>query len=346
MKKTIITQLITVFKKESFTLKQAYEICPQNHPESVRARIYESLGDLFIRVEKGVYEATLEGLRTIFIEGEGRDLSFLEENSIDAIITDYPWLDKTAHKGGNRNFANSYEGFQYSQSDFNEKACVLKPGSFLVEFMPLESESNWQELARIKQLAVNAGLQYYAKVPYIENNIRNTGRTSKAGGDILIFTKGKARALRPDAKKNKANGVSSGYFMSGAAGMLPVQFEAPLPPKKELRHQSMKSLALIKSLLGYFTKEEDVVLDQFSGSFVVSKACQELKRYSIGIEKDPVLVERATEWFNESGACVLHVLDQVVDSVKNISSIAVEKIDPHDWKNSCEDYYGKQLSLF
>jgi hypothetical protein len=189
MKRTIITKLLTAFQKESFTLKQAYQLCPENHPESVRARIYESLGELFQRVEKGVYEATLDGLRSIFIEGDGRDLSFLEDDTVDCIITDYPWLDQKAHKGGSRNFANTYEGFQYSQGDFDEKARVLKPGSFLVEFMPLESESNWQELARIKQLAINAGLKYYAKVPYLENVIRNTCRTSKAGGDILVFTK-------------------------------------------------------------------------------------------------------------------------------------------------------------
>lgn len=44
--KSIITKLITAFKENSFTLKQAYEICPNNNPESVRARIYETLGEL------------------------------------------------------------------------------------------------------------------------------------------------------------------------------------------------------------------------------------------------------------------------------------------------------------
>lgn len=345
MRKNIISKLIIAFKKESFTLKQAYEVCNENHPESVRARIYESLGELFTRVEKGVYEATIDGLRAIFIEGDGRDLSFLENNSIDSIITDYPWLDRNAHKGGNRNFANSYEGFQYSQQDFNEKARVLKPGSFLVEFMPLESESNWQELARIKQLALNAGLNYYAKVPYIENNIRNTGRTSKAGGDILVFTKGKARSLRVDAKKNKANGVESGYFMSGAAGMLPVQFEAPLPPKKELRHQSMKSLELLKTLLGYFTKEEDLVIDQFSGSFVTAMACQEMNRYVIGIEKEPMLIDKAVQWFKSQSTKVIQLRDAVVNMVEEFPKKLVQ-VDPHFYELTCEEYYTEQLRLF
>ena len=64
------------------------------------------------------------------IEGDGRVLSMLQEESIDCIITDHPWLDKLSNKGGNRSFAD-YECFLYEQRDFNEKARVLKPGCFL-----------------------------------------------------------------------------------------------------------------------------------------------------------------------------------------------------------------------
>ena len=67
------------------------------------------------------------------MEGDGRVLSMLQEESIDCIITDHPWLDKLSNKGGNRSFAN-YECFLYEQKDFEEKARVLKPGCFLAEF--------------------------------------------------------------------------------------------------------------------------------------------------------------------------------------------------------------------
>ena len=69
------------------------------------------------------------------MEGDGRVLSMLQEESIDCIITDHPWLDKLSNKGGNRSFAN-YECFLYEQKDFEEKARVLKPGCFLAEFLP------------------------------------------------------------------------------------------------------------------------------------------------------------------------------------------------------------------
>lgn len=306
--KSIITKLITAFKENSFTLKQAYEICPNNNPESVRARIYETLGELFERVSKGVYEATIDGLQTIMIEGDGRDLSFLSDKSVDAIITDYPWNNKSAHKGGNRNFANEYENFDYTLDDFLEKARVLKDGSFLVEFMPLESESNWKELARIKMLAVEAGFLYYAKVPYLENKIRNTGRTSKAGGDILIFTKGKARNLRPDQKKNKANSVTSGFFMSGASGMLPIKFDAPLETKHDLIHQNQKSLSLLKTLISFFSEEGDLILDQFSGSFVTSIACSQMNRMSIGIEICSNAINNAYEYIKSKGLAAVKLV--------------------------------------
>ena len=34
------------------------------------------------------------------MEGDGRVLSMLQEESIDCIITDHPWLDKLSNKGG------------------------------------------------------------------------------------------------------------------------------------------------------------------------------------------------------------------------------------------------------
>ena len=36
----------------------------------------------------------------MLINGEGRDLSFLSDQSIDCIITDHPWLDKKSNRGG------------------------------------------------------------------------------------------------------------------------------------------------------------------------------------------------------------------------------------------------------
>ncbi|MDR2834401.1 MAG: site-specific DNA-methyltransferase [Streptococcaceae bacterium] len=301
----IVTKLIHVFQQKRFTLQQAYEVIPEYNKESIRARVYENLGELFERISRGVYEVTLNDITAIVIEDDARDLSILANESVDAIIADYPWVNPKAHKGGNRGFANDYTGFIYASFDFEEKARVLKKGCFLIEFLPLESESNWKELARIKQLAENAGLFYYAKVPYYENRIRNTGRTSKAGGDLLFFTKGKARALRPDMKKRKQTGDEN-FCMSGTSAMLPISFQAPLPAKKELRHQSMKSIHLIEEILTYITKEEEIVLDQYAGSFATTYACMKQNRFAIAIEKNKQFVDNAYVWLSQA-ASVLNV---------------------------------------
>lgn len=166
MEKSIVATLIDIFKNKTFTLKEAYQSCPDTPKPSVRARIYEKLNIDFERIDKGVYRTVWgDQEEAILIEGDGRDLSFLKEASVDMILTDHPWLDSKSNKGGNRNFAQ-YDAFRYTQEDFNEKARVLKDGAFLVEMIPLENKNNMDYLYQLKQIAINAGFEYYAKVPW------------------------------------------------------------------------------------------------------------------------------------------------------------------------------------
>ena len=76
--KSIADKLLSAFKGMEFTLKQAYAKCTGVKNESVRARIYENLGVKFLRVRKGVYVAKDQDC--VLIEGNGRDLSMLEDN--------------------------------------------------------------------------------------------------------------------------------------------------------------------------------------------------------------------------------------------------------------------------
>ena len=203
---------------EQFSLNEAVECVKQlkevKEP-SVRARIYEGIDKgLFERVGKGVY--TVKQVRNgrentcVLINGNGRDLSMFSDNSIDCIITDHPYkLDKSL-KGGNRDFA-SYESFQYTQEDLDEKFRVLKDGCYLVEFLPEENGDNYKYIYEIKEMAAKAGLEYYASVDWKKGDfVANTGRKAKNTENIMFFTKGKSRDLRLDAKKNKEmilNGV-------------------------------------------------------------------------------------------------------------------------------------------
>ena len=160
--------LLDYFKDmDCFTLSEATAYVKQvkevKEP-SIRARIYEGIDKgMFRRLEKGVYAVTRQDenqqeVTCMLIQGNGRDLSFLKDNSVDAIITDHPYELKKSLKGGNRNFAD-YDCFQYGQEDFDEKYRVLKKGHFLVEFLPEENTENYQYLFKIKQMAKESGLE-------------------------------------------------------------------------------------------------------------------------------------------------------------------------------------------
>ena len=281
----LTTGIINAFKGRTFSLAEAYnKFCPAWPAESVRARIYESLGTRFKRIDRGIYFAESEEESVALIEGDGRDLSFLKDASIDCIITDHGWDDPKSNKGGNRNFAN-YETFRYTQEDFNEKARVLKDGNFLCEMIPAENENNYTFLYDLKLMAEKAGFIYYAKVPWKKGNfVSNTGRKAKNTEEMMIFSKGKARNLRPDAKKDKLEpGIK--HYMSGAAGMLPTNFDVQPPSKQERLHPAEKPVGLVEQLLDYLTLENELVLDQFAGSGVVGEACVNKNRKCILIEK-------------------------------------------------------------
>ena len=198
---SLANKIFNCFKtKTEFSLQEVY--CQYNHKpkETIRARIYDNLGIKFERVAKGLYRAIQENESCILLEGDGRDLSFFNDNSIDCILTDHPWLDKKSNKGGDRAFAE-YDCFRYTLEDFKEKARILKDGCFLVEILPAENENNYKYLYEIKRYAEECGLLYYSKVTWKKGNfVSNTGRKAKNSQDVMIFSKGKARNMRLDMK--------------------------------------------------------------------------------------------------------------------------------------------------
>lgn len=292
---------------ECFTLAEAMD-CVKKVKEvkepSIRARIYEGIDrGVFKRVAKGVYTVTRkdrgEEVTCMLVQGNGRDLSFLKDNSVDAIITDHAYSLKKSLKGGNRDFAK-YDCFQYTQEDFDEKYRVLKKGRFLVEFLPEENGDNYEYLYQVKQMAKEAGLEYYAKVAWKKGSfVANTGRKSKNTEEIAFFSKGKARNLRPDAKKDKAE-PEVRHYMSGAKGMLPTVFDVEPPAKAGRIHQAEKPVELLKQIIGFITEEKEWVLDQFAGSFSLGEAALESGRNSICIEIDEGYFETGKERLREA----------------------------------------------
>ncbi len=288
----IINNLIESFKGGSFTLTQAYMKNPGVNKESVRARIYENLGVKFSKVGRGLYMTSDESV--LIIEGNGRNLSSIDDKKVQLILDDHPWDDK-ANKGGNRNFAD-YECFHYAQADFDEKARILDDGCFLVEVLPSENATNYDYLYKIKKMAENAGFEYYCKVPWKKGSfVANTGRCAKNTEDIMIFSKGKARALKPDKQRELDENGNPTRFMSGAAGMLPACFDVQPVPRKDQIAQSEKPVELYMRIIEFLTRPGELVIDQFAGSGVTGEAAIKTARKAILIELDKEKVKKIAE---------------------------------------------------
>lgn len=280
----LVEKIFSCFKdSDSFSLMEAYEQNRDKPRETVRARIYENLGKKFERVTKGVYRTIdCDEAQCILIEGDGRDLSMIADNSVDCILTDHPWLDRKSNKGGSRDFAE-YDCFKYSLDDFKEKARVLKEGCFLVEVLPAENENNYEYLYQVKQYAKESGFMYYSKITWKKGNfVSNTGRKAKNSQDIMIFSKGKARNMRFDKKKSDKTGKM--HYMSGCNGMLPAMFDVQPVSKNNRIHQSELPVQLCEKILDYVTYEGETVLDSFAGSGAVGVAALNKKRNCILIE--------------------------------------------------------------
>lgn len=264
--------------KETFTLKELNEAIQDKPATTLRARVYDNIGTLFQRVGRGIYAVINKDDSTVAcINGDGRDLSMFDDGEVDAIITDHPYEDKKSLKGGSRDFAN-YELFQYTQEDFNEKARVLKDGAFLVEFFAEENANNYDYIYNCKKMAEKAGFKYYASVPWKKGTfVANTGRKTKNAEQVVIFTKGEPRRLRPDKQR--------GGIMRGAAGMLPAEFNFQPSAVKMKLHKAEKPVELLKAIVKYVTKPGEFILDQFAGSGNLGIAAVETKRSAVLIEK-------------------------------------------------------------
>lgn len=287
--------------------------------ESIRARIYEGVEKgIFTRISRGVYKVTSQLDKNkstcLLINGDGRDLSMLKDESIDGIITDHPYDLQQALTGGNRKFA-TFELFRYENKDFKEKQRVLKNGAFLVEFLPEESEINFDYLYEIKKMAQENGFKYFAKVSWKKGNfVSNTGRKSKNTEDVMIFSKGEPRTLKIDAKKNlsvaRENNINikgknsyeirdilqeSGltvYYMKGTNGMLPTNFDYQPKSTKDKIMEAEKPVELIEEIIEYISKPYETLLDQYAGSGNFVIACYNKKRNGIAIEKNNEMFEK------------------------------------------------------
>ncbi len=86
------------------------------------------------------------------------------------------------------------------------------------------------------------------------------------------------------------------YMMSGT-DILPARFIVPQINPYEKIHDSEKPIELYKEIVKFITRKGEVVLDQFSGSGNLGKACNNLERNSILIEIKEDIYRKCNENF-------------------------------------------------
>ena len=290
----VILNFMRGLKDGVATLKQIYDAIDASDYESTsdtvhdsaRAIIYRHESD-FKRVCKGIYMLKGEHSSSLLIEGDSRGMEEIEDSSIDCIITDHPWEDKKAHKSGNQKHFADYSTFRYTPDDFKAKARVLKQGGYLVEFLPVESSTNYEYLYEIKQMAKQNNLQYYTHCIWrnaVEGTI-NTGKTTKGVQTLVIFTKGKPRKL----SKESVNAYQTREILNYEITML--------LKSSEKHHQAEKPIELYEYLIRNLTDEQDVCLDQFGGSCNMVQAAVNTNRFAIVYELCKDFVKKAAERF-------------------------------------------------
>jgi site-specific DNA-methyltransferase (adenine-specific) len=86
---------------------------------------------------------------------------------------------------------------------------------------------------------------------------------------------------------------------AGLRSIIPLQTE-----HYDFQHPTQKPVKLFKQLVELTTKEGDLIVDPFAGSFTTSLACLELNRKYICIEKDKEYYEvgknRIAKWHEEN----------------------------------------------
>lgn len=70
--------------------------------------------------------------------------------------------------------------------------------------------------------------------------------------------------------------------------------------KDERFHPTQKPTQLIIQLLNYYTKENDLILDPFMGSFTTAVACHKMQRRFIGAELDKEYFEKGYARLNKA----------------------------------------------
>jgi site-specific DNA-methyltransferase (adenine-specific) len=248
-------------------------------------------------------------------QGDAFDLlKTIQDNSIDAIVTDPPYFigmvnQHTLKSDWDNGSKDDY--VKFLSKLFIEFERVLRPGGQAWMFYGVTMTE--QVVEALHTITGILKPNWENAMIYARNKGRGSTKKLKSlREDILHLSKGKydtwnfveyaRRVICPYVKDGKPRGwaidIETGIPMrfTGMGGVC--FFSAPAYHSKfeKLIHTCQKPVLLNVMLTMLSTKAGDVVLDPFMGSGSSAVAAAITERNYIGIEKDPIYIREATKW--------------------------------------------------
>jgi len=203
-------------------------------------------------------------------------LKTFEDNSVDLICTDPPYLIENTKAGGNSNLAKSIQGMNNELKDG-----ILTEGitnEYLEEMIRVMKNINCYIWCNHKQIP-----QY---LDFFTNKY-------KCKFDIIIWNKTNPMPLFNNKymtdKEYCLYFRKNSYCNPECYEDAKTVFYQPIniKDKKLWKHPTIKPLNIIKNLIKNSSKKNELVLDPFCGSGTTGVACKMLNRNFIGIDLDP-----------------------------------------------------------
>ena len=248
----------------------------------------------------------------IFFDGKGGDIKiihddflttkFIEENSIDLIVTSPPYNIDIHYNSFDDNIP--YEKYlEFTQKWLKKAYSLTKPDGRMCLNVPLDkskgrNEAGFQSVyADIVGIAKKVGWKYFSTIIWNEGNIsRRTAWGSWLSArapyviapveTIIIFYKERWQKI-----KSGKSDMAKKEFMEWTNGLWTFSGES----KKKVGHPAPFPIELPKRCIKLFSFVGDLILDPFLGSGSTLIACTLLNRKGIGVEIDENYCKLAKE---------------------------------------------------
>lgn len=269
-------RLINFLADNPKELQEIYPEFSEEKPSTIRGRLNENIGKCFQRIGKGIYLADNGKAKAIIINGDcWEKIKDIESNTIDTIITDSPYscLNKHYEMGTTRRNNVGFETKDINNDLLKEMLRILKTRGHFFSFMPCNSKDTLEYNTNFLNMCLQEGFEFNKVWIWDKQNMGMGYNGRNRYEQIYFLSKGKRR---------KPYNLSITDLLSHKS----------ISPRKRI-HVTEKPVELIKDIMRFSNKENDVVFDGFGGSLSTAQAGQELGINTITVEIDPEMIKKA-----------------------------------------------------